>query len=115
MSKQIIKYPIGIEGEFILIEVESENEDNRVEEVSRIGDKLKRSFKITELTIDESIESLGKLGDTIIKKLRAIKDSPDEIDIQIGLKLAGEMGFVIANISGETQINITIKWKKRNK
>jgi len=114
MPKDIVKFPIGDENEFISIEIESDplnlNTD-RVQKVSRLGDEMKKSIETTKRMMEDSIENIGKMGATIVAKIRST-DPPDEIDIQFGLKFSAEAGLVIANVSSETHLNISMKWKK---
>ncbi|MDF5711353.1 MAG: CU044_2847 family protein [Nostoc sp. S4] len=36
---------------------------------------------------------------------------PDELELQLGIKVGSEVGAIIAKASGEAQIQVTMKWK----
>jgi hypothetical protein len=58
-------------------------------------------------------EALGKLKPSLQKIVHLLKElSPDEAEVEFGLKMGGETGVVIAK--GTTEVNFTVRmtWKK---
>jgi hypothetical protein len=111
--KEILEYKTK-DDEVIQIVVESADAtsgNSRVENVSRIQDRIKKSAENVKVSFEDSLDSVKKLGENIFNKLKSIDNSPDEIDVQFGLKLTAEAGVVITNIGGEVHVNVSMKWK----
>jgi len=52
---------------------------------------------------------------TIIQKLRALHDPPDEIEVEFGLKLNAQVGAFIAAAGTEANYKVTLTWKREEK
>jgi hypothetical protein len=49
---------------------------------------------------------------TIITRLRTDEHSPDEIGMQLGLKVGGEAGLVFAKGTAEATFTVSLTWHK---
>jgi hypothetical protein len=47
----------------------------------------------------------------VIAKVRALEVAPDEVNVQFGLKLTGEAGYIIASASGEANFTLSLNWQ----
>ena len=69
---------------------------------------------------EPALSSLPKFMDTVVSNSQAIMErmkalSPDEVTITLGITASGEVGSSIlgfAKVSGESNIEITLTWKK---
>jgi len=92
----------AIEGS-ILVEIEENNLDG----IELIGIKDKMS------SLKDFLDSLFANGKAVIEKAKEL--SPDELEISFGVKGGLELGtpvWGLAKATGESSINIKMKWKK---
>ena len=80
-------------------------------EASRVGDIAAKATQ----TFQEAVESVKPAVDVLIKGLRKISDSPDEIGVEFGLKINGQVGTVIAASGVEANFKVTLTWKRDEK
>jgi hypothetical protein len=59
-------------------------------------------------TFEEAIASIRPAAQVIAQELRSLK--PDELGIEIGIKLTAEAGAIIAKAGGEANFKVTLKW-----
>ena len=78
---------ISIEVDEIAVPAESAGES----EASRIGDIATKATQ----TFQKAIESVKPAVDVLIKGLDEISDRPNEIGVEFGLKVNGQVGTVI--------------------
>jgi hypothetical protein len=50
------------------------------------------------------------MGRKVIEQARAAAESPDAIELELGLKLTAKTGFVVAQSSGEAHVKVILKW-----
>lgn len=95
----------------ILIELIDEQEDDRYRSGYR-GDLGEKAAQKVQKSFDKTLDSLKSITQKVIYKLQEIKDSPDEVTLEMGVKINGEADAVLTKIGGETHLNLTLKWKK---
>lgn len=79
------------------------------EAAAETPDKARQSF-------DASAENVRRTADLLVSKLRDLSQPPDEMEIYFGLKATGEVGsLVVARSGGETNFNVTLKWRRDEK
>jgi Trypsin-co-occurring domain 1 len=64
--------------------------------------------------LDDAIEHVVEMGRQAVQKARNAAQSPDSIQVELGLKLTAKTGFVIAESSGEAHFTVTLKWTLDN-
>jgi hypothetical protein len=95
----------------ITIPVEVEDSGLDFTKVSREGgtreasDKAPRSF-------NEALERVRPMADLLIERLRELAAQPDEVEIEFGIKLSGEVGALIASTSTEANFRIKLAWTR---
>lgn len=60
--------------------------------------------------LDDAIERVVTMGRRSVEKARASLEPPQEVQVELGLKLTAKTGFVIAESTGEAQFKVTLKW-----
>lgn len=63
------------------------------------------------VSLEEALERVAPAAGALIAKLRGAAEGIDQIDVQFGLKLSGEVGAIIAKSSIEANFTITVTWK----
>lgn len=82
-----------------------------VEEIDRgpehvgIGsvDDAKQKFK-------DAISGIGPMTEELLDSLRGTVQRPDSIEVQMSIKVSGELGAVVAKASTEGNFLVKIKW-----
>jgi hypothetical protein len=57
------------------------------------------------------VESVKPIAHAIVTGLCNGPSKPEAVEIQLGVKLSGEVGFFVAKSTGEASINIKMNWK----
>lgn len=100
---------IEIESEYGTILVESADEKEvitRSGERGGIGTIAKQKF-------EEALQAVKVVSNNIIGKADEFLNSPDEVNIKIGLKFTASAGVIVAKSSTEGNLEISITWKKK--
>jgi hypothetical protein len=97
----VVRYQVGADSS-VLVEVDEDTFG--VEEVSRTSDGV--------LEAGRRLESvLGGVRDAAQATLDALKAlSPETVQVEFGIKLAGEAGAMIAKASAEGHFTVTLSW-----
>jgi hypothetical protein len=97
----VMRYEVG-DGSTVLVEVDEDTYG--VEEVSRTANGV--------LEAGQRLESaLGSVRDAAKSALDAMKQlSPETVEVEFGIKLAGEAGALIAKTSAEGHFTVRMSW-----
>lgn len=104
---QMIEFRMSNDG-VILVEASTGESPTGEVEASASGaviEKATRSF-------EEAIAKIGPLTETLITQVNELVKKPDEMGIELGVKLSAEGGLVIASAALEGQITIKLLWKR---
>jgi hypothetical protein len=96
-------------GDCVLVEVDNDSDGYKGLIPAARGDDIPQKALIT---FEAAIDKVKPVASTIIKKLRSISDSPDEVEVEFGIKLNAEAGAVVAAAGIEANYHVTLKWKK---
>ncbi len=66
-------------------------------------------------TLEASLEKLKPAASAIISKLRDLKDSPEQVAVEFGIKLSAAAGVILASSGAEANFKVTLSWKKEEK
>ncbi len=61
-------------------------------------------------TLEEALNNVLPVTQSLVGKLRSIGNNPDEIEISFGVKLSTAAGAVIAAASAEANFDVTVRW-----
>ena len=68
-----------------------------------------------QITFEQALDKVKPAASAIIRKLRSLHDSPDEIEVEFGLKLSAELGAIVASTHIDANYSVTLKWKREEK
>jgi hypothetical protein len=74
--------------------------------ISRAGDVVGRAEK----ALSEVLKPLVPLLESVHKVISDTVDRPDEVTVQLGLKLSSELKLLVVNSNGEASLSVTAKW-----
>ena len=98
-------------GKTILVEVEEEAiQQGGKRSASRLSSLQEKVAK----TFDDALETTKEAAECIIEKLSELKNSPQEIDVEFGIKLTAGLDAIISSTGAEANFKVTLKWKKEN-
>lgn len=108
--KPLIKFPLDGD-DSILVEVEELP-------ATDVDDDLVANYPGQQVIVQaqtsfgDAMDKIKPIAANIIRQVRELKDSPDEVEVKFGVKMTAEMGIVIASANVEGNYEITLKWKK---
>jgi Trypsin-co-occurring domain 1 len=66
-------------------------------------------------TFDSAMNRLRNAADTVVRRMGAMAQPPDEVTVAFAVKLATQAGVVIANTSAEANLSVTLTWNVKEK
>lgn len=103
---KLVRFDLG-DGETILMEVD-EIDSDEIRPVSKSPGEIAAQAR---QTFDNALSGLTPMVKTLKKRLDALNDPADEVEVKFSVKLTGEVGAVITKVGGEATYEITLKWK----
>jgi Trypsin-co-occurring domain 1 len=65
----------------------------------------------TSQKFDDALATLRGIAGKIIGQITDLPNRPDEVECKIGIKFNAEAGVVLAKMSSEGSLELTLKWK----
>lgn len=103
--KELMGFDLEAGGE-VLVEVD--DTEPGFERVAR-GDGLALH---ASRTLEAALEPLRTTAEALFAKVRAIAQPPDEVEVELGIRLNAKAGAVIAASEGEGHFQVRLTWKK---
>lgn len=103
--KRVISVPLEAGGN-IQIEVEDEA-GSAVTRGLHPGDLAEAAGHSFETALD----AIRPAALAVVGKFRDFSDAPDQVEVEFGVKFAGQAGAFIASASTEAQFQIRVLWK----
>lgn len=97
-----------------LIIYETEFGTIQVESFERAKSSRGKNKETVKRKFEEAVNVIKAVGNSVVSQVKEIKDSPDEVSIELGIKFTVEAGVVIAKTSSEGTLKLTLNWKKNN-
>ncbi len=98
---EVVRFETGT-GSPVLVEVE--DDAFGVERVSRAADGVKNAGRV----LTEALDGVRDAAETALSVLR--QSSPDSVEMEFGVKLAGEAGAIIAKTAAEGHFTVKLSW-----
>ena len=109
--KHLVEFPLSDDsGTTVLVEVD-EPETEGTTPVGLFGDKIERSKK----GIEDSLNKVWPSIEQITNKLREMANEPDEFEIGFGIKLNTKVGAFLASAGTEANFNVRVMWSSEAK
>jgi hypothetical protein len=93
----------------VVMEIDDEAADSGVVRSARPGEVIATATE----SLGAALEHLQPMAQTILSKLRTLAESPDEIDVEFGLKMTVGAGLVVAHSSAEANFRVTLQWRRQ--
>ncbi len=62
--------------------------------------------------LEHVLAGLGPATRALVSQLRALTDSPHEIEVEFGVKLSADAKIIIARAGGEANFRIVLRWAR---
>jgi hypothetical protein len=103
--RRLVFFPLESGGN-VMIEVE----DGTGDPVTR-GLRPSEIIETVSTTFETAIEAVKPAAIAIANKLRNFADAPEDLEVEFGLKFAGQAGAFVAAASTEAQFRVKMVWK----
>ena len=104
--KRLIEFPAE-DGTTIVMEVE-EPEGEGMVRVARPGEIAERAAQ----TFEGALDSIKPAADALVRKLRGLVVTPDQIGVEFSIKFGAKAGAFFASADTEANFKITLTWKR---
>ncbi len=102
----VVRYQVG-DGSSVLVEVDEDTYG--VEEVSRTSQGVLEAGQRLESALGSVRDAAQAVLDTLSRL------SPETVEVEFGIKLAGELGALIAKTSAEGHFTVRLSWSPGEK
>jgi Trypsin-co-occurring domain 1 len=102
---ELVSIPLE-SGERVIIEVDDHLAG--VRRATRPGEVVEKAGQTLEGALDETLVPVAR---AVIERLKLMK--PQQAEVTLGLKLTGEVGFVISKAAGEASLMVKLTWKEQ--
>ena len=105
--------PIQIENDEDIILVEFEDESG-LQPVSSDPQALAEK---SQIAIERSMRTVRNMAKKAVRTIQSIpvSEQPSTVEFQFGIKMNGEAGAMIAKVSAEAAITVTMTWEHKAK
>jgi len=73
--------------------------------------RINNGIEKAKENLEEVLDTVRSFSKTLIKKIREIEISPDEINVEFGVTISGEASAVVSKTSAEASITVSLTWK----
>jgi hypothetical protein len=105
--KRLVEFPLE-DGGTLLVEVDERPTGpvmrGRGGEGSTLAERTDRTF-------EEATASVTPAARSLINRLRAMDDPPDEIEVEFGIQLSAKTGAFIASVAAEANFRVVMTWR----
>lgn len=94
------------DGHRVLVEVEDLSDGGRVMRGARAADAVVDAGT----SLEHTLAGLGPTIDSLVTQVRSAAHLPDEIELELGVRLSADANLIIARSGGEANFRIAMKW-----
>jgi hypothetical protein len=106
LVKRLVEFPLE-DGGTVLVEVEEPAGGPVTRGLGRNGSTLAER---TDRTFEEATASVTPAARSLINRLRAMENPPDEIQVEFGVQLSAKTGAFIASVAAEANFRVVMTW-----
>jgi hypothetical protein len=78
----------------------------------RGGDRGAELVERSGRTLEESLGAVTPALHEVLDKLRGVSSELSQIEVELGLKLTGEAGMVVARAGAEANFRVLVRWQR---
>jgi hypothetical protein len=104
---RLLEVPVASGGS-ILFEVDASEDRRTMRGGVLAGELMERG----QQTLEEGLGTIAPALARMLEELRGVSRELSEIEVELGLKLAGEAGMVIARVATEANFRVLVRWQR---
>lgn len=102
MSTRLVRYELASGGSIVVEEAVTDR--GGYVGAGDVVEKAQQKF-------EEALATLRPATAAVLAEIRNLVDGPDEVQLELGFSLKGEVGAVIAKTAAEGSFKLSLKWK----
>jgi Trypsin-co-occurring domain 1 len=106
--KRLVEFSLG-EGGNVLVEVD---EPPPGPVMRGIGKDQSTLVEKADKTFEDATAAVTPAARSLIARLRATDDPPDEVGIEFGVQLSAQTGAFIASVAAEANFKVSMTWRR---
>jgi len=106
--KRLVEFPLA-QGGSVLVEIEDEPAGPAMR---GIGKDRPTVAERTDKTFEEATATVVPAAGSLIARLRAAADPPDEIGVEFGVQLSAQTGAFIASAAAGANFQVSMTWRR---
>ena len=64
-------------------------------------------------SLDQALDRIRPLVDVLFEKISSVAVPPNEVELNLALKLSGKVGIFVAESTGEASVTFKLKWVRQ--
>jgi Trypsin-co-occurring domain 1 len=104
---RLVEVPLAAGGS-ITVEVDEEAGARTMRGGDRGTDLVERGGR----TLEESLGAIAPALHEVLDKMRSVSTELSQIEVELGLKLTGEAGMVVARAGAEANFRVLLRWQR---
>ena len=113
MAKRLVEFPLE-DGGTVLVQVEdgAAAGGHGGGEVTRgWGDRNERVVLQAQQSFEQAIDRVQPAVQALVRRLRSVAESPEEIKVDFGVELSAELGAFVAGASSTGNFTVSMTWR----
>ena len=102
------KFDLGEKGSVLVETEEPRKAGGGPVGAANVVEKAKENF-------ESLISQIPAIVEPIAAKLAATLPSTDQVTVELGFKMSGELGLIVAKTQAEANLKVSLVWKKASK
>jgi hypothetical protein len=103
--KQLVEFPLESGGS-VIVQVDEDNPAIGLERAANAGEIVARAGQ----TLESALSGIRPAIDSIFSRFKDLVDSPDQIELEFGIKLNTQVGLLITSGSSEANMVVRLQW-----
>lgn len=113
MTRRLVEFPLE-DGGSVLVQVEDGATAGGYGggEVTRSwGDREQRVVAQAQQSFEQAVGRVQPAVQALVRRLRSVAESPEEIKVDFGLELSAEVGAFVAGASSTGNFTVSMTWR----
>lgn len=112
-TMSIIQSTEAINGEEIAILIESNSATHESSRTTRGSGPINETLKHAKGAFGSGVDLVRHCAMQVVQNIQSLDaiEKPEEIEVQLAIKLGSDAGALLVSLSGEAQMQVTLKWK----
>ena len=112
MARRLVEFPLE-DGGSVLVQVEDGSAGGHSGgEVTRSwGERDQRVVEQAQQSFEQAVGRVQPAVQALVRRLRSLAESPEEITVDFGIELSAEVGAFVAGASSTGNFTVSMTWR----